>query len=137
MRSPNNPYLSLIIYFALWKVFLISIACLSPGQGYDTSTSLLLRQSQSPASVIEFGNGTVWNWLGHRLISKLTRWDAIYFTRISARGYLFEQEWAFGWGFTRLVSWIVTGGGEMVMRRCRADCLFRYAVSGIRTLTYP
>ncbi|KAI9878074.1 MAG: ER membrane glycoprotein subunit of the GPI transamidase complex-like protein [Pleopsidium flavum] len=24
-------------------------------------------------------------------------------------GYLFEQEWAFGWGFTRLVSWVAKG----------------------------
>jgi hypothetical protein len=24
-------------------------------------------------------------------------------------GYLFEQEWAFGWGFTRVVSWVAKG----------------------------
>jgi hypothetical protein len=43
-----------------------------------------------------------------RLLQTLTRWDAIYFASIAERGYVFEQEWAFGWGFTRLLSFLGT-----------------------------
>jgi len=35
---------------------------------------------------------------------KLTRWDAIYFTKVAERGYVFEQEWAWGWGWIKLIS---------------------------------
>ena len=71
-------------YFLLSKLLLAFVALGSLGRGYDTSTSLALPEA-----------GTIARWV---------RWDAIYFTQIARRGYLFEQEWAFGWGFTRLLS---------------------------------
>lgn len=40
----------------------------------------------------------------HLLALKLTRWDAIYYVQAAARGYRYEQEWAFGWGFNRLIA---------------------------------
>jgi phosphatidylinositol glycan class V len=43
------------------------------------------------------------------LSTKLTRWDAIYFTKIASRDYLYEQDWAFGWGFTRLIKFFASG----------------------------
>ncbi|KAI9646923.1 ER membrane glycoprotein subunit of the GPI transamidase complex-like protein [Ciborinia camelliae] len=85
------PVRTLILCFTLWKIsFLLTAAC-SPGPGYDTSTSLLLSSLQSigkkklPSAV-------------RYLVGKLVRWDAIYFVRVSNRGYLYEQEWAFGSG---------------------------------------
>ncbi|CAG8957113.1 hypothetical protein HYFRA_00009314 [Hymenoscyphus fraxineus] len=92
----HHPLRSLVVLFAVWKTFLLLIACCSPGEGYDTSTSLIM----SPLG----GNGMIALPTAFRyLAKKLTRWDAIYFIQTSSRGYLFEQEWAFGWGFTRLI----------------------------------
>ncbi|KFX87178.1 hypothetical protein V490_08472 [Pseudogymnoascus sp. VKM F-3557] len=66
-----------------------------PGPGYDTSASLLT----PPA-----GNGSSLTGLLELLAEKLTSWDAIYFTTVARRGYLYEQEWAFAWGWTQLIS---------------------------------
>ncbi|TGO31076.1 hypothetical protein BPAE_0002g01710 [Botrytis paeoniae] len=90
------PVRTLILCFILWKTSLLLIAACSPGPGYDTSTSLLLSSLHSIGkkklpSVVQY------------LISKLVRWDAIYFVHASNRGYVYEQEWAFGWGFTRMI----------------------------------
>ena len=81
------PKASLAVLYILWKFFLLLVAISSPGSGYDTSTSLL----PQPQSL---------------LTSKLVRWDAIYFTQIAQRGYVFEQEWAFGWGYTRMLKFL-------------------------------
>ena len=70
--------------FLFWKLLLFAAAIVSPGNGYDTSTALL---SQAEPGVI----------------GKLVRWDAVYYTKTAQRGYVFEQEWAFGWGLTRLL----------------------------------
>lgn len=74
----------LIIIFLTWKAFLLVLAYLSPSPGYDTST-VLLGPINSP------------------LPGKLVRWDAIYYSVVASRGYLFEQEWAFGWGYSQLL----------------------------------
>ena len=79
------PQSNLLLYFVLWKTLLFLIAIVSPGPGYDTSTTLLNSTS---------------NGLSHKFV----RWDAIYFTEIARRGYVFEQEWAFGWGYTRALA---------------------------------
>ena len=96
----HRPIPSLILAFAAWKALLLLIAVCSPGPAYDTSTALALEaeigESQLPAPL-------------HYLISKLTRWDAIYFVKIANRGYRFEQEWAFGWGFTRIIALFTAG----------------------------
>ena len=87
-----RPIATLIAIFCSWKFLLLLIALTAPGRGYDTSTTLL---------------GST----DHAIIEKLVRWDAIYFKRIAHRGYVFEQEWAFGWGFTRLMSRLAERNG--------------------------
>jgi hypothetical protein len=79
----SNPIIKLFGLFILWKSFLLLVTILSPGLGYDTSTTLLGSAEQ--------------------LATKLVRWDAIYYTKVAQRDYLFEQEWAFGWGYTRAI----------------------------------
>ena len=91
----KNPKISLAISFIAWKVLLLLIACTSPSSGYDTSTTLLMQRQSDSQHV----TGTV----SRALAEKLTRWDAIYFTNVAHRGAVFEQEWAFGWGYAKLV----------------------------------
>jgi phosphatidylinositol glycan class V len=81
----QRPKACLIVTFLAWKLLLFLVAVASPGPGYDTSTFL---STSSPSYVL----------------GKFVRWDAIYFTQIARRGYVFEQEWAFGWGFTRILA---------------------------------
>ncbi|KAI9829443.1 MAG: ER membrane glycoprotein subunit of the GPI transamidase complex-like protein [Phylliscum demangeonii] len=97
---PGTP--SLVLLFALWKTALLLLVLASPGPGYDTSSALLLtpptpgRQRQavaaSPAAV------------PLPRLGRLFRWDGIYFVTLARRGYVFEQEWAFGSGFVAAVS---------------------------------
>lgn len=37
------------------------------------------------------------------------RWDAIYYVQIAHRGIVFEQEWAFGRGFTKVLAFFARG----------------------------
>lgn len=100
-RPIDYPKTSLIVAYTVWKLLLACIVILSPGSGYDTSTSLLY-----PDGYIT--NIVSWReWLLKSWLRNLTRWDAIYFTQIARRGYMWEQEWAFGWGFTKLITIIV------------------------------
>jgi phosphatidylinositol glycan class V len=101
MQPPNlarrRPIRSLILTFAAWKALLLLIALCSPGPGYDTSTTLFLRGDTHLPGPLTY------------VIGKLTRWDAIYFVKAATRGYRYEQEWAFGWGFTRLIALCTAG----------------------------
>jgi phosphatidylinositol glycan class V len=97
----RRPIRSLILTFAAWKTLLLLIALCSPGPGYDTSTTLALE-----------GDTSLPGPLTH-VIDKLTRWDAIYYVKAATRGYRYEQEWAFGWGFTRLIA-LCTAGEDKV-----------------------
>jgi hypothetical protein len=99
-RPLDRPLPNLVILCVAWKFFLLLIAVLSPGPGYDTSASLF---SPSAAECTQLPPAIQY------ILSKLTRWDAIYFVKIADRGYVFEQEWAFGWGFTRLISLCAAG----------------------------
>lgn len=92
---------SLVTVFVAWKLLLLCLSCASPGPGYDTSTQLLLPSASSDNHL----SGRV---LSH-LVSKLVRWDAFFFVPVAQRNYLFEQEWAFGWGFTRSISFLARG----------------------------
>ena len=92
-----RPIRSLILTFAAWKSLLLLIALCSPGPGYDTSTTLALRGDTQLPGPLTY------------VIGKLTRWDAIYFVKAATRGYRYEQEWAFGWGFTRLIALCTAG----------------------------
>jgi phosphatidylinositol glycan class V len=87
---------SLILTFAAWKALLLIALC-SRGPGYDTSTTLALRGDTQLSGPLIY------------VIGKLTRWDAIYFVKAATRGYRYAQEWAFGWGFTRLIALCTAG----------------------------
>ncbi|GME47481.1 glycosyltransferase family 76 protein [Neofusicoccum parvum] len=102
-RPLDRPFTALVIVFVAWKTLLLLIAFASPGPGYDTSTTLLLGQDAAASALV---TATVpWTaTLGERLASKLVRWDAIYFTVTAERGYEYEQEWAFSWTFSRLMT---------------------------------
>lgn len=108
--SPRSPIWSLTLVFALWKtlVFLVVVAC--PGPGYDTSTSLLPYQVPAPATD---SASSLTHYL-RTLPLKFVRWDAIYFVHIIEHGYVFEQEWAFGYGYTRLLN-VLTSGRALLL----------------------
>ncbi|KAI8964504.1 glycosyltransferase family 76 protein [Daldinia sp. FL1419] len=94
----KKPIRSLIGSFITWKVLLILIVIgSSVGPAYDTSSTLLSPEiASSHESTFD-------------LATKLTRWDSIYFIQASRRGYLFEQEWAFGPGFPTIISYLSKG----------------------------
>jgi phosphatidylinositol glycan class V len=102
-KALDHPTRSLTIVFILWKTFLLLVASCSPGPGYDTSTSLA--QHTEGERIVR---NALTSSLSH-ISQKLTRWDAIYFTSIARRGYIYEQEWAFGWGFTHIISFFTVG----------------------------
>ncbi|KAK2041120.1 mannosyltransferase [Colletotrichum somersetense] len=85
----SHPRQTLIVAFAAWKALLLAIALGSAvAPSYDTSTTLMLRRNESDLSIV----------------TRLTRWDALYFTQSARRGYVFEQEWAFNAGLPVIVS---------------------------------
>ncbi|PVH89899.1 glycosyltransferase family 76 protein [Cadophora sp. DSE1049] len=94
-RPQGNPIRSLVTLFVGWKTLLLLLSICSPGLGYDTSTSLFYTEPD---------HGDQLPFVLRYIVGKLTRWDGIYFVKTSRRGYLFEQEWAFGWGFTRVIA---------------------------------
>ncbi|KAL8734793.1 MAG: hypothetical protein Q9181_003037 [Wetmoreana brouardii] len=93
----DHPRASLTFLFCTWKLLLLTVAYTSPAPGYDTSTTILASTMESKSCSTD---------ILQVLVTKLLRWDAIYFTQVAQRGALFEQEWAFGWGFARLLSFI-------------------------------
>lgn len=98
-RPKIRPLLVLTQAFVLWKIVLFAIVALRPGPDYDTSTELFFElQSSAPATQALAPSGIVFQF-----IAKLIRWDAMYYVSIAERGFVYEQEWAFGWGFTSLV----------------------------------
>lgn len=94
-----HPLLLLTVIFLAWKILLYLVVANSPGPGYDTSTTLLF-----PSLVASDEQQTQCGLLG--LFWRFIRWDSIYYVRIAERGYLYEQEWAFGFGYTRLLSYL-------------------------------
>lgn len=93
VRILHYPVRHLTVFFAIWKalLFLVIVAC--PGPGYDTSTSLLPTDARRVAAL------TPDKWPPSVLL-RFIRWDSIYFVHIAENGYVFEQEWAFGYGYT-------------------------------------
>ena len=85
-KSVDSPQTSLCILFVLYKSLLNIIAACSPSNGNDSSTLLAGYPDGGP-------------------ISKLVKWDGIWFTNLAQRGYKFEQDYAFGYGYTNLISW--------------------------------
>jgi phosphatidylinositol glycan class V len=98
--------------FVAWKAVLFAVVLLAPGGrdgGYDASTALHFgavsppRSAAAPMGPVSAAVRDV----AERVVVKLTRWDAVYFTQASAYGRGTEQEWAFGWGFSSAVSRVV------------------------------
>lgn len=101
--SVHHPYRSLISIFVLWKACLLLLAILTPGPGYDTSTTLA--QWHRDTSDIK---GLFPTFL-RQVSTRLTRWDAIYFTEAARRGHVFEQEWAFSYVFSKFINLLAAG----------------------------
>ncbi|KAH1327269.1 ER membrane glycoprotein subunit of the GPI transamidase complex-like protein [Aspergillus fumigatus] len=93
--NPRRPLRSLSILFGLWKALIFLVIVICPGLGYDTSTSLLLYPTRDLSDV---------DPLHFPLSLRFVRWDSIYFVHAAEHGYVFEQEWAFGYGYTRLLA---------------------------------
>ncbi|KAK4943949.1 ER membrane glycoprotein subunit of the GPI transamidase complex-like protein [Elasticomyces elasticus] len=93
-RLTSSPVATLCSVFAVWKLLLIVIACASPGPGYDTSTQLFFHTRSLPGAYDDHRQLPL---LAERLIGRLTRWDAIYFTAVAHRGHVYEQEYAFSY----------------------------------------
>ena len=100
----------LVALFCIWKFLLFSIIALAPGPGYDTSSTLLIDTESpvEPATKVEqVATSVPYVW-------KFVRWDAVYFSQIARRGYVFEQEWAFGPGFPAVVGLLQRGISDSV-----------------------
>ena len=94
--SSSRCLVTITATFIAWKTTLLLVASSSPGIGYDTSSSLL-EDFLAPAEL------TVTPFTLQHFLTKFVRWDAIYFTQIAARQYVFEQEWAFSFAFSKVV----------------------------------
>lgn len=94
--AASRPLLALTIFFAAWKCFLLAVALggAAIADDYDTSTSLFFRLAYGPSTSLS------------GVTPRLARWDAIYFLHAARKGYVYEQEWAFGTGLPLLVRFL-------------------------------
>ena len=104
----RHPKTSIVVVFVAWKLFLlgISIGSAAVGDAYDTSASLTLEAQPKQSAAVGASSSPT---LAHTLITRLTSWDAIYFVQAAHRGYLFEQEWAFGSGLPLVIAALSRG----------------------------
>lgn len=109
----HRPIQTLLVAFAAWKTCLLAIAvgsCLV-GAAYDTSASLAVGATVGVGpSFAPTANNSTSTTAATTLVTRLTSWDAIYFTQVARRGYLFEQEWAFGTGLPLVIFYLGKGG---------------------------
>ncbi|EJT80331.1 GPI mannosyltransferase 2 [Gaeumannomyces tritici R3-111a-1] len=103
MPKVSSPTSTVIRLFAAWKgtLLLIALGSAIVGPAYDTSGGLLL--ADRGGDILDNHSTTAVSAVLTRLVS----WDAIYFVESADRGYVFEQEWAFGYGPPTIISWIV------------------------------
>ncbi|KAJ5815092.1 hypothetical protein N7474_006869 [Penicillium riverlandense] len=95
----DNPIHSLTAAFWLWKAVLIVVIAACPGLGYDTSTSLISDEPGAPTDIVSSLSVPL----------KFARWDSIYFLHTAETGYVFEQEWAFGYGYSKILALFISG----------------------------
>jgi len=107
-RPVDQPIWALVAVFIGWKSLLLLVAACTPGPGYDTSTHLVLS--------LENISNTHLEAVLRAISAKLTKWDAVYFTTTAHRGYVFEQEWAFSWGFTRIIKFFANDLRDLGLR---------------------
>ena len=104
-EGPAGAFRSLCIIYVVRTLSLLLLAwgatflfpSFSP-LGYDTSSTHVTRDGNT----IGEGGHIATNFV-ERLVTALTRWDAIYFASIAKNGHRWEQEWAFGVGQSYLV----------------------------------
>ncbi|PYH93000.1 DUF409 domain protein [Aspergillus ellipticus CBS 707.79] len=103
LLDPHQPIRALTVAFCLWKalVYLVIISC--PGLGYDTSTAHLYQ----PTGRSDVISGDI-KYAHLPIPLKFVRWDSIYFVHVAEKGYVFEQEWAFGYGYTKVLAFITS-----------------------------
>lgn len=107
----QHPTRTLLSVFVLWKAALLLIAAGScVGPTYDTSSDLLLSSPDSRLGALSSNGTTAAGDVVGVFLRRLTSWDAIYFVQVSRRGYLFEQEWAFGSGLPLVLAAVGKGG---------------------------
>ncbi|KAL6708979.1 ER membrane glycoprotein subunit of the GPI transamidase complex-like protein [Coniothyrium glycines] len=114
------PWKTLALSFCAWKSLLFVLAALCPGPGYDTSAFVLFDSSTQRHD--EFSSMS----RASRFLLNLLRWDAVYFVQAAEHGKLHEQEWAFSWVYSRLLS--LTGQYVFRCEECPLQC---YVVAGI------
>jgi phosphatidylinositol glycan class V len=88
----------LVVVFCLWRALLLALAAFCPGPGYDTSALILLDPStERHRNFLESSRYD-------RLALNLFRWDSAYFVQAAQRDKVYEQEWAFSWAYSKLLS---------------------------------
>jgi phosphatidylinositol glycan class V len=130
----HHPRRNLFGAFIAWKSFLLLIAVgSSVGPAYDTSSTLI------PPHVSSFQGPTkdivaTFQPSALDLATTLTRWDAIYFVQAARRGYVFEQEWAFGSGLSFSISLLVKGEHRRRPFFQITSCL--HPLTGLKSMGY-
>lgn len=95
----RHPIRGLTFAFFLWKTILFFSIVACPGPGYDTSTTLLADQTTGGLDI----SPGISKPGSLSIPRRFVRWDSIYFTHAAENGYVFEQEWAFGYGYTKVL----------------------------------
>jgi len=116
--SNTSSYTRLIALFLLWKLLLLVLAALSPGPGYDTSSSLLL-----PAIDVE-KYPSIPSSASARVLNRLVRWDALHFMGVAQHGYRYEQDQAWGWIYTTFLK--NSAKGSLILLSCSSKFSAKY-----------
>lgn len=101
LRVLGCAILSRVILLALVSIAVLVVSPLP----YDTSSTLVFRGAAKPAMSLNQSIEESWKpSLVTQYLSRLTTWDALYFTKISESGYLWEHYHAFLPGYPTAIS---------------------------------